>query len=142
MIKEESIGFTGTRDGMTINQRTVFSNLIEELQPIRFRHGDCIGADAEAHYIISKTECYIHIHPPEICKFRAFCQKGVVHDEKEYIERNHDIVDASNTLIACPKEMTEPKQKKGGDTWATIRYARKQRDTKTIVILPDGTIIN
>ena len=50
--------------------------------------------------------------------------------EKEYIERNHDVVDTCDLLIAMPN--TELEVVRSG-TWATIRYARKLK--KVIVIL-------
>jgi hypothetical protein len=54
--------------------------------------------------------------------------------EREYIARNHDIVDASAVLVATPRDWYE-EQRSG--TWATIRYARAQRKA-VIIVWPDG----
>ena len=58
----------------------------------------------------------------------------VVHTPKDYLERNHDIVDETDMLIATPGEEQEV-QRSG--TWATIRYARKQKRT-ILTIYPSG----
>lgn len=112
------VGFTGTRAGMTrAQQETVFLLLIgcEVLH-----HGDCIGADAEAHELVKGAR--IVIHPPEDDRYRAFCAEASrVLPTKPYLERNHDIVDACDILIAAPR--TEQEERRSG-TWATIRYAR------------------
>ena len=42
--------------------------------------------------------------------------------EKRYLERNRDIVDACDILIACPRTLKEELR---SGTWATVRYARK-----------------
>jgi hypothetical protein len=45
-----SIGFTGTRQGMTAEQKSALRNLLDGGAG-DFHHGDCIGADSEAHGI-------------------------------------------------------------------------------------------
>jgi hypothetical protein len=63
---------------------------------------------------------------------RAFCKGDTVYPEKEYIERNHNIVDNTDMLIAFPSTKTEILK---SGTWATIRYARK-KGKKIIIIDP------
>lgn len=75
----------------------------------------------------------IIIHPPINSSKRAW-KNGILKKEKEYLDRNHDIVDCSDILITCPKEDVE--QLRSG-TWATIRYAKKS-NKKTIIIYPSG----
>lgn len=65
------VGFTGTRHGMTPAQTETFVATLRELEaslgPLaEFHHGDCVGADAEAHCLVRLhfRECYIILHPP------------------------------------------------------------------------------
>jgi hypothetical protein len=131
------IGFTGTQQGMTVKQAIKFVAIIQALKPIEFHHGDCIGADAEAHDLIrgeNQPICII-LHPPTSKSKRAFKDADKVYEAKPYIERNHDIVDVCDKLIACPKDIEEELR---SGTWATARYALKCRK-KVYIIHPDGS---
>ena len=141
------VGFTGTQRGMSVNQLRAVKAILavislvddHDQQYLRFHHGDCIGADAQAHDI-AVAEGYIPIiHPPIDDKKRAFCEAlrpQNIRNPKPYLERNHDIVDDCSLLIATPGEVTE--QLRSG-TWATIRYARKIGRALAI-IYPDGSL--
>ena len=122
-----SIGFTGSRNGMTPLQKDKLRKLVGSLQSLQsFHHGDCKGADAEAHDIITELcpNVSIIIHPPSNDKMRAY-KKGTVLQPKDYIARNHDIVDSTSIMIATPQEAeSDPRSQRSG-TWATIRYARR-----------------
>jgi hypothetical protein len=48
--RKVSFGFTGTRQGMTAEQKSVLRNLLGGGAG-EFHHGDCIGADSEGHDI-------------------------------------------------------------------------------------------
>jgi hypothetical protein len=136
MIK---LGFTGTQVGMTPAQRLVFATLLRELGVTELHHGDCIGADEQAHTIALADNISIIVHPPHNSSKRAFCRGAKdIHPTKPYLERNHDIVDETGALIATPKEKEE--QLRSG-TWATYRYATKQKK-RTIIIYPDGTYVD
>ena len=126
------VGFTGTRFGMSYKQKEALSNLLYETLDEEFHHGDCLGADYEADSIARKWGYEIVIHPPEDKKYRAFCaQSGdTVWEPAPYLERNRDIVDSTDKLIAAPKS---GKEELRSGTWATIRYARKMG--KEVVIL-------
>lgn len=116
------IGFTGTRVGMSSAQKKELRTLMERLMPTEFHHGDCLGADAEAVGIVTAcTEATIHTHPPIDAKARAFISGGVLYKERPYLERNCDIVNNSDLLIAAP--MYDNEITRSG-TWATVRYAR------------------
>ena len=56
-------------------------------------------------------------------------------EKKEYLQRNKDVVDSSDTLVAFPRTYEE--QLRSG-TWSTIRYARKKNKT-IVIIYPNGT---
>jgi hypothetical protein len=131
------IGFTGTQFGMTNRQKKSFIRLLlsQKIIPTEFHHGDCIGADEQANKIVGIIPKIV-IHPPSFDAKRAFCFSRDVRSPKPYIERNHDIVDETDVLIACPR--TKEEELRSG-TWATIRYARKTG--KPIwYIWPDGLI--
>lgn len=131
-------GFTGTQSGMTARQKAVFETLVTEHDVSMFHHGDCIGADAESHAIVLKHNVEVIIHPPINESKRAFCKGAtLVLTAKEYLDRNHDIVNASSILFATPKES---KEKIRSGTWATIRYAAKH-GKKLFIILPDGEVL-
>lgn len=125
------VGFTGTRRGMTDRQK---AQLREELIKrrtgwIEFHHGDCLGADAEAHDIAHELGYCIYIHPPENNKARAY-KGGHVLKPLAYLERNRDIAFGCHVLIAAPKTLNEELR---SGTWATIRYAREMG--REVVIL-------
>ena len=128
------LGFTGTQVGMTENQKYMFRDFVDRHQPAEFHHGDCVGADAEAHAIVRSCVpcCVIILHPPENQSKRAWCDADVSMRSKPYLERNHDIVDSCHNVVACPGQATEVLR---SGTWATIRYARKQAK-QLVIFLP------
>jgi hypothetical protein len=130
------IGFTGTRIGMNTIQTNIFEELIKSIDMDEFHHGDCIGADEEAHEIVRKykPDVQIFVHPPKEKKFRANCGGNYIAPEKNYIARDYDIVDACKRIIAVPYQKKELIR---SGTWLTIRYARKANKEITI-IYPDG----
>ena len=133
------IGFTGTQRGMTPIQKQYVEVMIRRISQNKFfetHHGDCIGADKEFHNIICKVNSKIIIHPPTYNGKRAFCHATncEVLTKKEYIQRNHDIVNASDVILATPGEQYEVLR---SGTWATIRYSKK-RNKKLYIIYPDG----
>jgi len=131
------IGFTGTREGMTVAQRSALRQLITECY---FHHGDCIGADAQAQEIALRSKCKVIIHPPDKAALRAYC-KGWTNrcQPLPYLLRNEAIVECTELLIAAPESDSEVLR---SGTWATIRYARKWRmiicGTRIVQLLRDG----
>jgi hypothetical protein len=128
------IGFTGTQQGMTDKQKKELTSLLVHLygnyEYRIFIHGDCIGADAEAHDIAKGLGYLIAICPPDNSIKQANKVADIKFYPKPYLERNHSIVDKSNQMIACPQ--TKIEQLRSG-TWATIRYARKSFKPLTII---------
>lgn len=116
------IGFTGTQQGMTSKQKAIFSEIVLGMAG-EFHHGDCIGADKESHDIINLLNHYKTVgHLPDKDDKRAFCYFDEIRDPKPYLERNKDIVNECDLLIACPKTAEETIR---SGTWSTVRYARK-----------------
>ena len=131
------IGFTGTRDGASYEAHNTLRTVVQALKPLELHHGDCIGADSEAHSIARRSvETTIVIHPPDVDDLRAYRAGDVLKDPLPYLERNHHIVDDTNVLIAVPKTSVEIPR---SGTWATVRYAIKQ-SKPVMVIKPTGEI--
>lgn len=133
------IGFTGTRDGMTLAQRDTLEIWLIRLalEPVgkpEFHHGDCVGADAEACEIARRLSYEIHMHPPSDPIRRAYTSADVIYEERPYRERNRHIVRMTNYLIAAPKLTVER-----GGTWYTYNHARQQGSYKrAMLITPKG----
>jgi hypothetical protein len=127
LVELIEIGFTGTRRGMSYNQKKNFRIIfgaLAQIYEIKLHHGDAIGADAEADAIGRLYNAKIIIHPPTDPKYRAFCCKrgDIQFPEKPYLVRDRDIVDPCDLLISTPMTVVEILR---SGTWATIRYARK-----------------
>jgi len=129
------IGFTGTREGMTDEQKSKVSEILKDFDIEEAHHGDCVGADSDFHEMLDEN--VIHIHPPKNESKRAFCEGGIVYSGRPYLVRNRDIVNSSDILIATPKDMKEHFRSSG--TWATIRFAR-HRKIPIYIVWPDGTL--
>lgn len=138
------LGFTGTRDGMTEWQCGALLEVLGILLPEEFHHGDCMGADDEAadmvHELLRRGRprgegCRIVCHPPEKVEHRAYNR----HFDREEVPRNHfarnrKIVDLTDALACCPKQMERQEQ---GGTWYTYDYAVK-KGKRVYLILPSG----
>lgn len=131
------VGFTGTQRGMTDAQCGMLRALLREFGGTEFHHGDCIGADSQAHDIADECGCAIILHPPTNYSKRAWREvpRHMMRPEYPYLTRNRHIVDATEWLIAMPGEFEE--QLRSG-TWSTVRYARSRR--KVAIIMPDGSV--
>ena len=132
------VGFTGTQHGMTPQQKLALVSLLEQVKATELHHGDCIGADFEAHVLALGMGLRIVVHPPLNPFKRAYCPSATdCREPKEYLARNRDIVDETALLVAAPK--TQDEQIRSG-TWSTWRYAdKKGRERK--LITPEGQII-
>jgi hypothetical protein len=132
-----SFGFTGTRQGMTAEQKSALRNLLDGGTG-EFHHGDCIGADSEAHDIADECGYGIILHPPTNYSERAWREvpRHMMRPERPYLDRNRNIVRETASLIAAP---AEPEEQLRSGTWSTVRFARKQ-GKPVFLILPDGTV--
>ena len=133
------VGFTGTRSGMTSEQKSTVRQLFMKYR-FTLHHGDCVGADADAHDLAREAgAAHIVVHPPIKDDLRAFKSGDELRTPKSYFARNRDIVNEAHLLVATPFTAHETQ----GGTWYTINYARKRKaagDPITIiVVLPDGT---
>lgn len=131
-----NIGFTGTREGMNAKQAKFVWDLLLVLQnetQFNIHHGDCIGSDEQFHSMAVQLGADIYIHPPENRILRAFCSPSkIIFPVKPYLERDKDIVQSSDLLIATPKEQYQ--QIRSG-TWFTYKWAQKM-SIPTLVVYP------
>lgn len=99
-------------------------------------HGDCIGADFDAHNIAERLGVSTVIHPPVgNSEFRAGCQSDQIRPEQTHLARNRNIVKECKLMLAFPDSSSEAMR---SGTWYTIRHAMKE-GVPTIVVFPDGT---
>jgi hypothetical protein len=129
------VGFTGTRWGMTELQKQTVARVLATFAHKEFHHGDCIGADAQAHDLARTAGYWIVGHPPTKSDKRAGCLCDELRPEKDYLTRNIDIVRESQVMVATPWGFEE-EQRSG--TWMTVRSARKM-GRSLIIVWPNGT---
>lgn len=92
--------------------------------------GDCVNGDAQVHAVCVEVGARTVGHPPITEAKRAFCEYNDEHPPRQYIERNHDMVDECELLLAFPKSHIEEVR---SGTWATVRYARQIGREVTII---------
>jgi hypothetical protein len=114
------IGFTGTRRGMSWNQREMLQRLLREIIVDEFVHGDAVGADQEAERVAAAIGSI------------GTCIKRLPAGT-DPLARNRRIVARVDILIAAPAEDLEITR---SGTWATVRYARQK--PIPIIMLPRG----
>ena len=129
------ISFSGTRKGMSNIQKKIVTHLLSIYKPDKVRHGDCIGADNDFHNIAKDIGIDIILHPPINEKYRAFCDSKEILEAKDYLDRNRDMINSSELLLATPKD----KEVLRSGTWMSIRYAIS-RKIPVWIIYPDGKI--
>lgn len=133
------IGFTGSRYGMTPEQRDWVREFLGQNAYETFHHGGCVGADEQAHRMAKAAHMTIVVHPGTVSELmRGDCPDAdQVLPATATLIRNRDIVEASDCIIACPNTWREAMR--GSGTWATIRYARKLEKSR-FVVFPNGRI--
>lgn len=137
------VGFTGTRQGTTCEQHKALADWFKAnaAEVEEFHHGCCLGADAEAAEVATSFgRPVVHGHPSNSGSWTnraALYDADVKYPKKPPLDRNKDIVDACDLLLACPKDDDEGRVL--GGTGHTIRYARKQRKP-VIIFWPDGRV--
>lgn len=122
------IGISGSRNGITKTAEGILTTFLANSKISEIHHGDCVGTDQTFHNICLSFGMNIVIHPPSNPVMRAFCEGGKVLPMKHFLERNRDIVDSVDFLIALPRS----------GTWSTIRYARHCQKP-VFIIFPDGS---
>ncbi len=130
------LGFTGTRHGMTMRQMSAFRSWASLREITEFHDGMCVGADEQAHEIVSQvSEAKMIRHPPTDQSIAVSPKEGdPVLPAKPYLRRNRAIVAATEHLAASPDG---PERQRSG-TWSTVRFARKL-GRPVAIFWPDGS---
>lgn len=133
----KQIGFTGTREGMTDEQRQSLENLFRNAPGNSvLHHGDCIGSDEQAAKQADGFKIATVCHPPKSNKLRAFHDSAFTREPLPYLKRDDAIVNESEVLIAAPCGFVEEVR---SGTWYTVRRAR-EKGIKIYIIWPDGRV--
>jgi hypothetical protein len=136
-----SVSVTGTRSGMTKQQKDRLKLLIGQLQPTTLMHGDCVGADADAHEIARAAGLTVEIFPCDLHTQRARCDvitgPTTIHPIAKPLARNNAMVARADLTIAFPRSKKE--QLRGSGTWQTVRRCRLARK-RFLVVYPDGDV--
>lgn len=115
-----TIGFTGTRRGMSSFQRDEVRQILTNLTWHEFHHGNCLGADEEAALIAMSIGHRVYAHPSDMGCRSVKATSDFAFAPLPPLVRNRKIVMASELLIAAP--LGDEVLRSG--TWATVRRAR------------------
>lgn len=140
MKPEIILGVTGTRNGPTRDQTDSIREIIDRYSfRSTLHHGCCVGVDEYTTMICRLRDWHIVAHPPIIKSYfdsHSYNISDVKLQEKNYLDRNQDIVLDSTILIAIPE--TEQETVRSG-TWSTVRFARTLL-RPILIVWPSGTI--
>lgn len=132
------VGFTGTRDNITLVQVTNLWNTLKAFGVTELHHGMCVGADQIAHKAAGKLGIARVAHPPLDTRqiFEAPAEDFLaIKTPRAYLDRNKEIVRCADRLFAMPKGKEELRS----GTWSTVRWARK-RNVPVTIFWPDGRV--
>jgi hypothetical protein len=140
-VNSRALGVSGTRNPLSLAQYDQMVSFIRSwrTQYDELHHGCCIGADESIALTASLRDYFIIGHPPineQFLSSIAVALSNKLMPAQEYLDRNHNIVDATAMLLALP--ISRDQILRSG-TWSTIRYARTKNRPITI-IYPDGTV--
>lgn len=135
------IGFTGRRDGMTVEQSArvyALLRLYSQSGVVVVLHGDAIGADAEFDMLAAMLGIKRMCRPCTYESQRAFTEAQVIAEPTNPMARNRAIVADADAMIGAPP--TDFEVERSG-TWATLRYMRKA-SKPYYVIKSDGGFLD
>src|SRR4051812_17717280 len=110
------VGFTGTGQGATPEQLGKLEATLAALREEgfdEFHHGLCVGADEQAASIAKRLSYRVIAHPglapdPLNLEYRSgFKENDEVLAAKPFAVRDHDIVDATECMLAAPFTQTD-----------------------------------
>lgn len=154
--KLKIVGFTGTRRGMTAEQKAAIRAILWKLDPDLVVHGDCVGADDDFDQICFELGIDRNSRPCTLTKFRAHTERRKpkpafeTADPAAPMVRNKAIVDDAWLMIACPCDGEPdapgpalvapegPSSQRSG-TWATVRMSRRAKKP-IYIVFPSGLV--
>lgn len=134
-----TLGFTGTRAGMTPIQKDALRTWLAGCKMLV--HGACIGADAQADEIAESMGIPRALYPSDIASMQMVLRNpqdyAWVYEPSPPLLRNKWMVRSCEVLFAAPRG---PETTRSG-TWATVRFARTLRHIGIVVAYPDGRVV-
>lgn len=127
------LGVTGTRNGMSQDQKLKVIDFFNNHEISELHHGDCVGVDVEVAQMAKDCGIDIVCHPPIKDELRGWFVSDQTRTPTNYFARNRAIVDETDYLIVVPFQTSYQNQ---GGTWYTYSYAVK-KGKPHIVIFPD-----
>jgi hypothetical protein len=128
---------TGPRTGATKPALLAVAQTLCAYNVTVLHDGDAVGVDESVYHLARALGIHVILHPPKNYKWRAFCgdNRDTFRDEKEFHERDRDMVDESKFLISVPPTALDPSGT-GGTGW-TVDYARSV-NRPLVLIWPNG----
>jgi hypothetical protein len=138
VVRDGEWGFTGTRAGMSMDQRVYVRSSLVIGTPTIIRHGGADGSDTEFHAMWREelSQNWADVWPASELRAKLFEKQNhvTVNPVMDPLDRNVEIVKRSSFLIATPQTQQEV-QRSG--TWATVRAARRHV-VPVLIIWPNG----
>lgn len=138
------VGFVGVyRRNLTRVQTRALEQVLTDLTPDQFHHGDIIGMDQGGHGTVRKLlpNCKIHVHPPVRETNMAYCEGDVTHCQLDYTRRDTEILNSIDVLIVCTLDKVPYGSPKSTGPWVMIERAN-EIDLPVIIIDEHGNITN
>ncbi len=133
---KKTIGFTGTRNGMSDKQKKNVKEYLEtnKADIERVLHGGCVGSDEDFHKMCRhfRREVYLghSVLDPNDKSMRGNIKgANTVHEAEPYLKRNRNIVNICDVLLATPNDYSQR-----GGTWYTINNARGRGKNIEVII--------
>lgn len=118
MTQEQKASF------LQVVSRLRYLSITDRTSTVTFSHGGCVGADHEAHNLLLTRQMgfRVEIYPASDVDWKYVSRdKGAIkYPPAPALERNREIVNRSQILLAAPK--TNSQVLRSG-TWSTVRYA-------------------
>lgn len=134
-------GFTGSRNDPTDAQLDWLWRQFDDCG--EWHHGACVGADEASHQAAIDNGLdgrRLVVHPPTNSARRMhYDHRALWLPGKPYLDRNRDIVDATDELLAMPNAPEDDPRSQRSGTWMTIRYA-VQVGRGVAICYPDGRV--